>query len=152
MVDSKPLVNTPIPDTGSVMMEVFDENDEDITGQGVALKRCTATQTEPLKTLPCSSCIENDVTLHPAVTEGYVDPSFAAAFIDAPSNPAKPVEKRKLSRDTSKGRCLTHQSEVERLANLNREKKRRKKRLLNGKPLLNNVKKRKSRPQYGKMS
>ena len=83
------------------------------------------TQTEQLKTLPCSTCISNDVALHPAVAEGYVDPTFAAAFIDSTANTSKPTKKRKLSRDTTHGRCLTHQTEVDRLTKLETERKKK---------------------------
>ena len=109
--------------TGSVLMDVFDENGEDIAQISAVTKRSTTSQTDPIKSLPCSNCIENEVSLHPAVTEGYVDVAFAAAFIDAVPDASKPTKRRKVSRDTSKGRCLTHASEVERLTQLANEKK-----------------------------
>ena len=38
-------------------------------------------QTDPIKSLPCSVCFRNDVSLHPAVQSGMVDIEFAAALI-----------------------------------------------------------------------
>ena len=109
--------------TGSVIMGVYDETGQDINQASTVTKRCIATQTERIKSLPCSNCVENDVSLHPAVTEGYVDVAFAAAFIDSVSSTSSSTKKRKLSRDTSHGRCLTHHSEVERLTKIDTERK-----------------------------
>ena len=91
--------------TGSVLMDVFDENDNAIT-QMCTVTRNASTQTIPIKSLPCSSCIEYEVSLHPAVAEGYVDVTFASEFIDSAPTTTTPTKKRKLSRDTSKDVAL----------------------------------------------
>ena len=109
--------------TGSVVLGVYDDNDEDISHTPTATMRCATTQTDPIKSLPCSECIENEVSLHPAVAEGYVDVTYAAAFIDAVPDSSKPAKRRKVTRDTSQGRCLTHASEVERITKLANERK-----------------------------
>ena len=109
--------------TGSIVMDVYDENNNDISRINTDTKVCATTQTDPIRSLPCSNCIENDVALHPAVAEGYVDVAFASAFIDTVPDASKPTKRRKLSRDTSQGRCLTHASEVERLTKIAQERK-----------------------------
>ena len=90
----------------------------------IKVKHCS-TQTEQIKSLPCSKCIENEVSLHPAVSGGHVDIVFAGAFIDKVAGTSKQLKKRKLHRDTSKGRCLTHKSELNRLENMEQEKKKK---------------------------
>ena len=75
-------------------------------------------QTDQIKSLPCSVCIRNDVSLHPAVQFGIVDLEFASAFMPdaytALTNENGPTQKR-ARRDCSKGRCITSGSEIQRL-------------------------------------
>ena len=106
--------------TGSIDMEVFDETNRNIS---VPTKACAATQTEQIKSLPCQECIQNEVSLHPAVANGIVDVSFASAFIENVTSNTSQTKKRKLQRDTSKGRCLTHETEVVRLEQISKDKK-----------------------------
>ena len=58
----------------------------------------------------------NEVTLHPAVAAGIVDIEMASVFLqDGPNKLQSGPPKRRASRDCSKGGCLTHASELERL-------------------------------------
>ena len=109
--------------TGSILMDVFDDNDLTITSTCSTKVKTISTQTELIKSLPCSECMENEVSLHPAVSDGHVDVAFAGAFIDNLARTSTKPKKRKLQRDTSKGRCLTHESELNRLENIEQEKR-----------------------------
>ena len=65
--------------------------------------RSQQTQTEPLKSLPCSICFTNEVSLHPAVAAGVVDIELANVFLtDAPIS-VETAKKRSTSRDCSRG-------------------------------------------------
>ena len=109
--------------TGNIEMEVFDDQNSNISLPIQPTKVSAMTEKETIKSFPCPSWIEIDVNLHPAVANGIVDVSFAAAFIENASQSTSSTKKRKVQRDTSKGRCLTHASEVDRLEQISKDKK-----------------------------
>ena len=67
-----------------------------------------------IESLPFSKYLQNDVTLHPAVQAGVVDIELTSAFMPE-VNGESPEKKQRKSLECSKGRWLTHASEVERL-------------------------------------
>ena len=67
-----------------------------------------------VKSLPCSICLVNDASVHPAVTGGLVSLELASVFIPPPPGASSRGKKRILKRDCSKGRWLTEESEVKR--------------------------------------
>ena len=84
-------------------------------------------QTDPIKSLPCSVCIRNDVSLHPAVQAGLVDIEFAAALLPDESSVLsnQGSSRTRIKRDCSKGRCLTAESEMLRLAKIKQDEQER---------------------------
>ena len=99
----------------SSALQVYDENDNEIEGViDINVNNSKFTQTDPIKSLPCSECFNNEVTLHPAVAAGIVDIEMASVFLkDGINKSQSGPPKRDASRDCSKGRCLTHASELE---------------------------------------
>ena len=118
IIGETPRVTPIVPSTSvpnmPLAMDVFEE-DSDIPLSALASTSCEKEiQTDAIKSLPCSICIQNDVSLHPAVTAGVVDIELASVFIpDAVSRSAdaKPTRARKCT----KGRCITSESEVQRM-------------------------------------
>ena len=50
----------------SLALQVYDENDNEIGGVfDININNSKFTQTDPIKSLLCSECINNEVTLHP---------------------------------------------------------------------------------------
>ena len=62
-------------------------------------QRSQETQTEPLKSLPCSNCFSNDVLLHPAVAAGVVDVEFASVILNNGPADVENVKKRSHKED-----------------------------------------------------
>ena len=97
----------------NLAMHVYDENDNEMVSNH-ATSHSISTQTSPIERLPCSSCIENDVAVHPAVTAGIVPLDLASVFIDRPGM-SRDGSSKKNHRDIGKGRILTHESEMQRM-------------------------------------
>ena len=79
-------------------------------------------QTDPVKSLPCSICKDNDASVHPAVTAGFVDLQLASVFLETAKKAV--TKKRVVRRDFSLGKCLTTQSEVQRMRDEETEKRK----------------------------
>ena len=93
-------------------MQVYDEDENEILSRESTLQD-KGIQTESIRSLPCGICIENDVSVHPAVSAGVVGLDVASVFIQDTSCMTKPsVIRRK--RQTPIGQCLTAASEIER--------------------------------------
>ena len=99
-------------------MEVFDENGVIIIQPSL---RSISIQTKPIESLPCSECIEKDVSVHPAVRAGIVPIDLATAFIGSSSQSANSQNKSRFSGPKiPKGQVITHGLRLEAI----REKKR----------------------------
>ena len=95
-------------------MEVFEGDSDTPLGDLPSTSCEKEVQTDAIKSLPCSECIQNDVSLHPAVAAGVVDIELASVFIPdavSRSTDAKPTRSRKCT----KGRCITSESELQRM-------------------------------------
>ena len=105
----------------NVAMPVFNmvvEDDEGTSLDNAFSKNGTAdkeVQTDPQVSVSCATCIQNDVSLHPAVKTGLIDIALAECFIDAPQGPENkgPLPKKRRTRDYSGGKWLTSKSEIE---------------------------------------
>lgn len=104
---------TSLPSMG-LTLQVFDENNDEPISDRPSKYSEKQIQTDNITTLPCEICIKNDVRVHPAVASGAVDFTLASVFIPD-SVTRQETTKRRTSRDCSKGRCLTTESELERL-------------------------------------
>ena len=118
---------THVPVAMPLSMQVFDENEHELQSKDQTYHD-KGMQTENIKTMPCSICISQDVSVHPAVAAGVVGLDVASAFI--PDNSClhnKTTAKRR--RTTPEGKCLTNASEIERRnkENAENEEKRLKK-------------------------
>ena len=118
--ESQPSATPVVPETSMpnlmLSLQVFDENNESLESDTRSRYVEKEIQTDKLTSLPCEICIRNDVRVHPAVASGAVDFALASVFIpDTVSR--KETTKRRISRDCSKGRCLTSETEFERLRN-----------------------------------
>ena len=97
----------------SLMMDVCEGTDSETPDNSTTFEE-KEIQTDAIKSLPCSVCISTDVTLHPAVAAGVVDVELASVFIPETVSGAAP-SKTKQSRRSNKGRCITSESEIERM-------------------------------------
>ncbi len=116
------------------LMTVYDDDAEE---ECQASTVRAASQTDPVASLPCSSCLTKDVSLHPMVKMGMVDLELAEALYDSTTTKenkdGESGSKGKTTRrDYSKGRWLTEESEVnrrreetEKIANEKAEKEKR---------------------------
>ena len=104
----------------SLEMLVFDENGDVIMDRAETHKS-TAVQTLPVATLSCSTCISNDVQLHPAIASGTVDLDLASVFVPDQSGIAKSTN-TKCKRNNHQGICITSSSEIDRRNGIKEEK------------------------------
>ena len=113
-----------VPSLEMIVEEESDENIENITTRSNTVSH--ETQTDPIKSLPCSQCIVNDITIHPAVSCGAVDLDLASVLIQDGSIPN--AERRANStvkrRTNGKSRWLTCASEIERRRSLAEEREK----------------------------
>ena len=65
--------------------------------------RAGASQADPLRSLPCSICLDNDVNIHPAVTAGIVHLELASVFLQTATS-KKEKQKRVIRRDVTAGK------------------------------------------------
>lgn len=74
-----------------------------------------STQTTPVKSLPCTNCIANDIMLRSAIESDMVDFELASAFFqdNRANTPAKP--RPRAVRNCSNGRIFTQETERLRL-------------------------------------
>ena len=93
-------------------MSVYDENNNPIHSKRECLID-TSTQTDPIKSLPCDSCVAQDVSLHPAVSSGVVSLQLATVFIPDEANNRSLTNKKKR-KSTVSDNFLTSKTEVER--------------------------------------
>ena len=98
--------------TSALAMQVFDDKDNEIMDYRES-HQTKSVQTSPVATLSCSTCIANDVKLHPAVASGIVDLELASVFIPDESSMEKSTKSRR-KRYSTNGKCLTSDSEIER--------------------------------------
>ena len=97
----------------SVSLEVYDEDNQPIPQQGQCA-RSVGVQTNPVESLPCSVCINNDLSVHPAVRAGTVPLELAAAFLDTPPDSAnRQTKQRRAGPKVAKGRAITHGSRLD---------------------------------------
>ena len=114
-------------------MSVWDENNNEIDPQRRNEENEHPTnkkeiQTDNVLSLPCSQCIAQEVSLHPAVSAGVVSLDLASVFIQNGYSPAQ-VKRRRGKRDLPNGRWLTSDAEMKRRREDEeaKEKKERKK-------------------------
>ena len=95
-------------------MQVFQSDDEEIFVHQKSIQ--IGTQTSPVASLPCSTCLNNDVKLHPLISSQVVDLEFAEALFstskDTTSDKRVAPSQKRNERDYSKGKWLTSESEV----------------------------------------
>ena len=94
-------------------MQVYDDEGE---LKETSRKGSCAVQTSPVASLPCRSCLDSDVSLHPLITSQVVDLEFAEAFFGYNQNNTESGVStlKKTRRDYSKGKWLTAESEMDR--------------------------------------
>ena len=93
-----------------LQMQVFDENQREIPSKEETFRN-KETQTDKIQSLPCSLCIQQDVSVHPAVTAGVVGLDVASVFIqNTCATKTSKTDRRK--RTTPIGKCLTNASEI----------------------------------------
>ena len=100
-------------------MQVYDDNECELQSRDQTYHD-KEIQTEKIQTMPCSICINQDVSVHPAVAAGVVGLDVASAFIpdNICLNIATTVKRR---RQTPEGKCLTTASEIARREKENAE-------------------------------
>ena len=127
---SKPTNKTPthtdtirnIVDGLSLNLQVFDASGAEIRNR-TETHQDMSIQTLPVATLSCSTCISNDVQLHPAVASGIVDLDLAAVFIPDHSGISNSTAATR-KRNSYEGKCITSASEMERRNAIKEEKEK----------------------------
>ena len=116
-IDAVPLL---LSSESTMQLGVFDD-DRCIVDSPEKILPCKPSPTDGdgnrksrVTSLVCSNCLQNDVTLHPAVRAGIVDIELASAFMPDTSGEPR-AKKPRITRECSTGRWLTHASAVERM-------------------------------------
>ena len=98
----------------ALIMDVFDENGNSFPCTTPELGNSKTTQTDPIGSLPCSVCIQNDVSIHPAVSAGIVSLDMASVLIPDAATTSQRTPKTNRKRSSTQGRWLTNESEIKR--------------------------------------
>ena len=118
----------------ALSMRVWDENDNEVNSEGpsdsapmTAQRTEIGIQTDNVTSLPCSECVAQEVSLHPAVAAGVVSLDLASVLIQDGHSATRAKRTRRGKRDLPNGRWLTSETEIERIRKQELEKEAKEK-------------------------